>query len=319
MQKLSFSVLSKNIFNDRLLLIIAPIFLLSIKHWINIIVIILSFLSIRYLIKKNIFSDHLINISTFKIKWLLYISLLLAFPFIVILITQILRSELFLPNFDNPLRLVLSVPIFLAISFGWGNNNTSENLAIVWIKFTIPGLLLSTLVNYPSWSYMRSISEAWGKSRITTYFVDALTFGSYTLLFGFISITVLIFYWNKKNYLFITYLFSCSVIGLYFSIMSGSRTGWISLPFFFLIWFITFGAKNFLKIKILFILLLFIIFLYLSLNIQPILTEKFKYAFEEIVSYKWNEVNSENSISMRISFIRMGIYYFLENPIYGWG
>jgi O-antigen ligase len=39
----------------------------------------------------------------------------------------------------------------------------------------------------------------------------------------------------------------------------------------------------------------------------------------EIRQYSWNSVNEHTSIGARISFTRIGFYYFLMRPISGWG
>ena len=53
--------------------------------------------------------------------------------------------------------------------------------------------------------------------------------------------------------------------------------------------------------------------------LQPVLVEKIYLALSEISSYHWNSLNPDNSVGMRISFYRMAVFYFLENPFKGWG
>jgi O-antigen ligase len=39
----------------------------------------------------------------------------------------------------------------------------------------------------------------------------------------------------------------------------------------------------------------------------------------EISNYKWSETNADTSVGLRLSFYRMGVEYFLERPLAGWG
>ena len=52
---------------------------------------------------------------------------------------------------------------------------------------------------------------------------------------------------------------------------------------------------------------------------QPVFVEKIYLALSEISNYHWNSLNPDNSVGMRISFYRMAVFYFLENPLKGWG
>jgi O-antigen ligase len=51
----------------------------------------------------------------------------------------------------------------------------------------------------------------------------------------------------------------------------------------------------------------------------PGLLNKFMTAYQELVDYKWDEMNPDQSVTMRISFYRMAFFYFIQNPIQGWG
>jgi O-antigen ligase len=107
--------------------------------------------------------------------------------------------------------------------------------------------------------------------------------------------------------------------GLYLSAMSGSRTGWLVLPLFLLIWIRGFAWQKYGSQKAILgaIFLLGIILLFIPL--QPVLLQKIHMAVSEIENYHWNSLNPDNSVGMRISFYRMAVFYFLESPFKGWG
>jgi len=306
-----------NILTIRNLLLISPIFLLTVKHWINLIVIFMFINSLVYLYSNK--NSLKVNFHSSFLKLQLIISFSLLGPFLAVAISQILRNELYFPNYDAPLRLALCIPIFLAVSNGWLSNINKEPILFIWMKYSFPSLLFFTFLFKPSWTSMRSINDVWGRDRITTYFVDALSFGSLTLLIGLISIATLIIFWNNTKLYVKIYLMLSATIGFYFSIMSGSRTGWLSIPIILIFTLNNFMIKIFGKIKSFLIVSLFIISIILLAHLQPILINKFYLIFEEILNYRWNDVNPDNSVGMRISFYRMALFYFSNNPINGWG
>jgi O-antigen ligase len=107
--------------------------------------------------------------------------------------------------------------------------------------------------------------------------------------------------------------------GFYLSLKSGSRTGWFNLPVFFGIWgYFVLKPKLGFK-KTILLMVVFISLLFVSLFINGYLLDKFIMGLKEISNYKLNQVNADTSVELRLSFYRMGITYFLERPLAGWG
>jgi O-antigen ligase len=158
-----------------------------------------------------------------------------------------------------------------------------------------------------------------GEYRITTYFVDPLSFGSLTLLFLLLSVAALSFFWLKLSITHRIFMLIAIFSGLYLSVMSGSRTGWLVIPFFLFIWIRFFTWQQYGKVKVILLVLLLLGGIYLFIPLQPLFVEKIFLAQSEISNYRWNSLNPDNSVSMRISFQRMAVFYFLENPLKGWG
>jgi O-antigen ligase len=300
----------KELISFRSLVIVSPVFLLTVKHWTNLVVLIVFVGSLFFLLRKK--EVPLQDTDELR-RWRWIIALTLTGPVLAVGMGQLLRSEFYPPNFDAPLRIALCAPIFLAISFGWLYRNGKEHITFLWVKYTFPGMLLWTFIDRPSWS------TSWGANRITTYFVDALTFGSLTLLFSLLSITALNFFWQKLSVSHRIFMFIAVFTGLYLSVMSGSRTGWLVLPFFLFIWMRYFACQQYGKVRAVFGALLLLGVILLFIPLQPVLVEKIYLAVLEISNYHWNSLNPDNSVGMRISFYRMAIFYFFENPFKGWG
>ena len=300
----------KELISFRSLVIISPIFLLTVKHWTNLVVLTVFVGSLFFLFrKKEVFRQDTDELR----RWRWIIALTLTGPVLAVGMGQLLRGEFYPPNFDAPLRIALCSPIFLAISFGWLFREGKDPITFLWVKYTFPGMLLWTFIDRPSWS------TSWGANRITTYFVDALTFGSLTLLFSLLSIASLNFFWQKLSVIPRIFMAIAFLSGLYLSVMSGSRTGWLVLPFFLFIWIRNFALQQYGKKKSILGALLLLGGISMFIPLQPVLVEKIYLGLSEVSNYHWNTLNPDNSVGMRISFYRMAIFYFIENPFKGWG
>jgi O-antigen ligase len=149
--------------------------------------------------------------------------------------------------------------------------------------------------------------------------VDPLTFGSYTLLFSLFILLGASEYWHKLGFTN-RWLCGLSVFsGIYLSITSGSRTGWLNLPVFFCIWALLVLKPKFGVKRTILILIFFMIILFGALFENRYLFNKFILALTDILHYKWDAPNPDTSVGLRLSFYRMGLTYILERPIVGWG
>jgi O-antigen ligase len=306
----------KELINIRSLVIISPVFLLTVKHWTNLVVLVMFVGSLVFLFRKKK-ATHQYTDEVKRWRWI--IAFTLIGPVLAVGMGQLLRLEFYPPNFDAPLRIALCAPIFLALSFGWLYKEGKEPIVFLWMRFSFPATLIWTLLYKPSWTTLRLSGDAWGLNRITTYFVDALSFGSLTLLLSLLSIAALSFLWNKLSITNRVFILIGIFSGLYLSVMSGSRTGWLELPLFLFIWIRGFAWQQHGKMNAIIGAILFLGSISLLIPLQPILLDKIYLAFSEISNYHWNSLNPDNSVGMRISFYRMAVFYFLENPFKGWG
>jgi len=295
--------------NFRNFLIISPLFFLTLHHWTNMVTLVSCAGALYFLARQKPNSDLTLHGSK---RRRIILSCALGGPLVAVVIGQILRQQIYAPNFDAPLRLAMAIPIFLAIDRGWLSSPRSKPIALLWIETVIPLTLLWTFffrVNWPTY---------WGLD-ITTYFVDPLTFGSYCLLFSILTVIGLSFSWNTMRMGAKLMSFSAAICGIYLALKSGSRTGWLNLPIFLLLWTVFFlkprlGGKATLKIAA----AAFLVLAALAWK-ESYLLDKFALAWTEISNYQWNSMNEDTSVGLRISFYRMGYYYFSLRPVVGWG
>jgi O-antigen ligase len=300
----------KELISFRSLVIVSPVFLLTVKHWTNLVVLLVFVGSLFFLLRKKEVSRQ--DTDVLK-RWRWIIALTLAGPVLAVGMGQLLRGEFYSPNFDAPLRIALCAPVFLAISLGWLYKDGAQPITFLWMKYCFPLTLIWTFTYRPSWT------TNWGAHVITTYFVDVLSFGSLTLLFALLSFAALTFFWSRFNWLnrFIS-IASC-LIGLYLSVRSGSRTGWLNMPIFLIVWALGFSLPTYGRLKTLLILFLLLITAGIFIQSSPYFTSKVLAAINEVSNYHWNTRSTDGSADIRISFYRMALFYYLHNPIKGWG
>ncbi len=294
----------------RSLVIVSPVFLLTVKHWINLVVLVVFVGSLFFLFRKVEPAPKDMN----EVRgWRWIISLTLIGPVLAVGMGQLLRGEFYPPNFDAPMRIALCAPIFLAVSRGWLFRAGKDPITFLWMKYFFPLTLIFTFTYRPSWI------ANWGSHVITTYFVDPLSFGSLTLLFALLSFAALSFFWNRINWVARSISISAVLIGLYLSVKSGSRTGWLNLPFFMAIWFFGFALPAFSRARSILILFSFSLTIGTFIYTSPHFVSKIVAAINEVSNYQWNARSTEGSADVRLSFYRMAVFYFLHNPLQGWG
>jgi O-antigen ligase len=296
--------------NFRFLLIISPIFLLTVKRWTNGCLLVLFLGAASFLIRSR--KQFQPKVKP-QVLWIRAITLALCGPLLAVAISQLLRGEFYAPNFDAPLRIALASVVFYAIASGWLQAGNPTSITKIWATTIIPICLLWTLLFKPAWT------DAWGAERIVTYFVDPLSFGSICLVFALISFSSLTYHWGSIRWPYRILGLCGTICGFYLSIRSGSRTGWLNLPLFVLLWFYYIGQKKLGALRSLFIIIFATSVVIVSVIHHPLLSTKIVHAIDEIKNYKWSSMNVDDSVTMRISFYRMAIFYFFEAPFTGWG
>ena len=230
--------------------------------------------------------------------------LTLASPFLAILLSQLLRNDININAYDGPLRFFLAGLIFLYLK------HKQVDFLYLFQYIAPISLLIAVGVIF----YYPETSNYWG-GRYASYFVDPLTFGGYALVIGFTCLFLLNI---KKDTLFLSTLklmgFAC---GLFLSIGSGSRSGWMAIPFVLGLWiFINRKNKKLVINASLILISVFFITLFLNENLQ----QRILSIFQEIHAWFTNQANKEEgSGGMRLTMWRMSWVLFLESPLYGYG
>ena len=284
-----------------ILLAIAPAGLFIITGWISAVLFLGAFISILLIIKDR--SDF---VKFKNIFWGRLIVLMFCAPLLAGIFSQSLRGILLWPEFDSPSRFLLALPIFL-VAYKY-----QFNLIKYW-QLTLTLCLALTLIAYPFLPKYYQVDTG----RLAIYFTDPLTLGHLTLTFGLLSLFSINL--EARDKLFIIFIKVIgSFLGFYFSMKSESRTGWLAIPVVCFIFLWSHGPKN--KMASTF----FALFLSITISISAYelssrVRSRIDVGIQDVISYKMYEENPLTSIGERISFARMGWYYFKLQPFAGWG
>lgn len=297
----------KKPFSEQLFILsltISPILLLTVSGWMTRIVAICALLAI-YVFLKNLNS---IRQSAYAYKNAFDIKLLsatFALPFIAVFIGQAFRGQFSWAYYDSPLHILICVFILWAML-----KNSPRVVELMSYAFPIVTLLaLANILMHPN--------LLWGADRLSTQAVDPLEFGSLSLTFALMSLISIKLHSNNSKLLTIYKLIGfCS--GVYLSIVSGSRTGWLAVPMIGLLW-LYFDQAKFSHLKKLMAGIGVITVIISSYLLSDTVHQRVEIASKEILNYHWNDQNTDTSVGARISFARIAVFLLEKKPLSGWG
>jgi O-antigen ligase len=277
---------------------LAPLFVLTVRGWTNIAFVLLLILS---LVGLHRWPKSYWALRTDKrIMWL---SLALAFPFVGILLSQLIRHDIQPSYYDGPLRPLAGILLLFHLS--------ARRIDFVRIfQWTCPLAVLSSAIAV----WLNPAPTAFWGGRWATYFVDPLTFGQYALLFGFISLLT-IHLVERDPPAAVAFKISAFLVGLVLSVGSGSRSAWVAVPALIVLWFalvvrdrrlITAGLAGAVAV---------IVAAYMFLDIVHLRIDA---AMNDYIAY-FNDGNRDSSGGLRLSLARTAWELFLMSPLQGYG
>ena len=295
-------------------LALAPIFVLTVKGWTTLTLVLAAVLSLALLLldrNSNLTQKQVPQDTTTKSNekfWVWLMVITLASPVLAVLISQSLRQDWVWRSYDAPMRFLVAIPVFLYVY--------KRNLPVIKLwQWSFPLLVITTIVIMP---FLPKV--AWGVSleRVSTFFVDPLTFGHITLTFGLLSLFV-VNQLKQENLLSNAIKILGLGVGIYLSLLSGSRTGWIAFPFALILWGLSrYENKNLLK-TIVFGISFSLLSAFAIYQLSTTVRDRSSLAINEISHYTLNKENPYNSVGARLSMAREGFYFFKMSPCMGWG
>ena len=196
-----------------------PILFMTVRHGVNALLFLLLIFCLIHFFKSSK------SIMPYRLdKYDALVVAAFSGLFCATLISQGVWGVMNLAAFDGPLRLLIGGILFLYLR--------RLNLPYMRVmEIAIPaGLIVLLLL------ILKNPSIAWD-GRFATYFVDPNTLGSQSFILTLLCLLMLGTASKKNIYIIVLKLLGI-MAGFYISIHSGSRGGWLSGPFIFLVWMI---------------------------------------------------------------------------------
>nr|WP_290701667.1 O-antigen ligase family protein [Halomonas sp. UBA3074] len=194
-------------------------------------------------------------------------------------------------------------------------------------------LTLRVFTPSPHWLWLGVCCGAFGTGVIAIYEraivglqradngINAIPFGNLSLLMGVLSLVAGIYYFQKHRQLYyglLVFAISAAFMGFLASLLSGTRGGWVSIPF--LAALLLPATKHLIKPKIRNVALLFIVFIIVAIIAYPSTGVWLRLVaiFDDIYQYFITE-SANSSLGIRFELWRAGWYMFKESPLMGVG
>jgi O-antigen ligase len=152
---------------------------------------------------------------------------------------------------------------------------------------------------------------------------NPIPFGNFALLFGVLSL-LLIFSGKENNHFGWVKVLSILgfISGIYTSVASGTRGGWVAIPFFLLIVWKFFGPRN--KLVSYALAIAIVVVMPLLAYFVPAISERLAIGISEAHSFlsrtgPWSSGDVSTSIGIRLDMWSAGIDAFRLAPLFGLG
>lgn len=277
----------------------APLFFLTVRNWTNASLLVLFLLALhgtfqRPELYRALWADK-------RMRWL---GAALGSAFAATVLSQALRLNIQPSDYDAPSRPLAGVLILLHL--------TARKVNFIRIfQWTCP---LSVLVCAVELWLNPAPVASWG--RWSTYFVDPLTFGQYTMLLGFLSLFMINLF-ERDGPAAVLLKAAGFIVGVWLSIGSESRSGWVALPVLFAIWLIAIVRIRDAKLLVAGFAALAVGCL-LAFIFVPVVHMRIDAALSDYTEY-FGGGDRDTSGGTRLSLARAAWHLFLMQPLHGYG
>jgi O-antigen ligase len=281
-----------------LILLCYPVLLLTVQGGMNALFFLLLILSVfcLYRAPKSLHKD----------QWDAYtlaFALAMASPIFAVFLSQSYHGEFTARSYDGPSRFLLAVPIYLTL-------RQIKISTLTMLQYGLPlGAISALLVVFIVADHQPFFPRA-GNT-----FVNPIHFGDLALIMGFLSLFSI--NWAGRDPLYIVILKSLGLLaGLFVSVQSESRGGWIAIPVVLFTWLIIQNKERGL-LRLLMTMVPPLLFGITSYFLINIIHQRVDEVYSDIVA-AWHG-NLDTSIGIRLQLWETALYLFRENPIFGVG
>lgn len=279
-----------------LILLLYPILLLTVRGGMGLLFFLMLILAVTALVKNG---PPVINRADY---WF-------AFAASVMLIATILSQahhNNFLPRFwDSPSRFLLAVPAYMVF----------RSLSVRVISILEIGIPVGAMTGLLATAFNQYFHADVLDTRWTVSFMNPIHFGNLALLLGVLSLCSINWIKPDSRYVLTLKLIGF-VAGVCASILSGTRGGWVAIPFMLLVWGLFQPRVSRLKLIMwcaVAALIMSFAGYFLVDNVQLRVDE----TVAEMVSISHG--NLDSNFGQRLQLWHAAIIMFMQNPIFGVG
>ena len=231
------------------------------------------------------------------------ITIAMSSSMAAIFLSQAYHGEFNPHPYDGASRFLLAIPIYFVLrgvnlrtisSFQYG-------LPLGTIATLIMILLMQGVYFYPG--------------RASTAFMHPIYFGDLALIVGFLSLFSINLI-NQDRPAIITLKAVGCLAGIYLSLLSQSRGGWIAIPILLAMWLLMqHKIRHYIKLSYAFpLLLLALLASYLFLDIVQ---QRIDQIFYDLVAFSNGQADS--SVGIRLQLWKAALHLYVNNPVFGVG
>lgn len=272
-----------------------PILLLTIQGGMNGLHFLLVITSLFYLFRRASSSATRLWDS-----YSILFAIAMASPMLAVFLSEAYHGAFSAPPFDGPSRFLLAIPVFLAL-------RQIETHAIAFFQYGFPlgalSALFGAMIAWPNW-----IAN-------NLYFVNSILFGNLALMLGFLSLFSINCERRDSIPVFALKIIG-GMVGIFVSIQSDARGGWIAFPVMLFIWWLSHSSKRSWGKHIAAVLFILLIAL-LGYELIGIVQSRMDLIYKNLSDFQRG--NRDTSIGIRLQLWHAAWYLFSRNPVFGVG
>lgn len=226
--------------------------------------------------------------------------------FVCVALLGLVRNDVHPAMLDSPARFLFAIPVFILL------RQLRVNITQTLLLCVTLGLLftLADQTFFPS-------KNPWSKDRMSSHFADPLAFGYIALSFSMMALTSLVYPERPSRWrALLTVLAICA--GIYMSIMTASRTGWLAIPL--VVMFLLYLKRKQLNLRTTAISLCLVVAApIVAFGVSENVRSRVNAAVNDVAGYSFEGIAPDTSVGMRITFLRIASDMIAEQPLTGYG
>lgn len=277
-------------------LLTAPALVLTIHQGVSLAALLILFLSLIVLVSR-----YPVDMTLSKKEKILIFSIVIL-PLVIV--CDVVLRDLKLRNLDVYSRFILSLPIYFAL------REVKLNLTPLVVGILAGAIGAGSVAIYQK--YYLNAPFDYGE-------VSKINFGNLSLLLGMMSLAGLFIVneipWKKTFYAVTFFAF---ILGITGSLLSGSRGGWIAMPFFISLYMLYFPVNRSFKIVSVIVLMLGMFVIY---NSNSYVKSRVDMAYKNTSAYFFSDKLKavKTSAGIRLELWKASWMIISEQPILGIG